>query len=332
MHLTEIPPRHRRRRAARDARIVTTVIIAVVVVIALIWWGVGAIMRQPGPITHPAAANPARTTDVASTTSGSTTLDSVRLNSSNAMLVSLDAPTTPLLELNADQRIYPASLTKIMTALVVLDWVDDLQAMVTVPASALRQVADLELSTAGFVAGETVPIEDLLYGLLLPSGGECALTLAQWVAGDEDSFAGLMNTKAAELGMTGSHFVNTTGSHDPDHYSTIHDLIRLLETALNNSAFFTVFTSHSHTTTATDDHPDGLTVVSTIFRHTDGVYPDFTLLGAKTGHTEHSGQCLASLAEKNGRRYVLVTAGADTIDNLTDLKHLADAVTVYSAV
>ena len=159
-------------------------------------------------------------------TSGATNLDNVTAAASDAPATNAEAallisPDTGLVlyEKNADERRYPASTTKIMTALLVLENVDDLSATVTAQASDFETL-EADSSSAGIKEGETVTIENLLYGLMLPSGNECAYMLARYVSGDYQSFVDLMNQRAAELGCTGTHFVNPCGLHDDDHYTT----------------------------------------------------------------------------------------------------------------
>ena len=111
---------------------------------------------------------------------------------------------------------------------------------------------------AGFSAGEEVSAEDLLYGVLLPSGAECCIGLAEYVAGSVDAFVELMNQKAAELGMNHTHFCNPTGLHDENHYTTVSDLAILLETVLENDTLRQMATTQNHTCAPTDLHPEGV--------------------------------------------------------------------------
>jgi D-alanyl-D-alanine carboxypeptidase (penicillin-binding protein 5/6) len=237
-----------------------------------------------------------------------------------------------LLDVSGGERIYPASLTKIMTAVVVLDSVSDLGGKVTLEQRILDETLRKNASTAGFLSGESVSIEDLLYGLLLSSGAECAIGLSEHVAGSEEAFAELMNLKAAELGMDGSRFTNATGLHDAKHYSTARDIAVLLDYALKDETFYQIFTSKRHSTDSTNKRPEGVTLRSTMFSKVEDGYLEFRLLGGKTGYTAEAGQCLASLAEKDGARYILVTAAAPTENNATEHLHIDDAVAVFSAI
>ena len=233
---------------------------------------------------------------------------------------------------NADASIYPASMTKVMTALLVLEANPDLDTPVTLPEDIFPELRAEDASMAGFRPGETATVRDLLYGVLLPSGAECCETLAREVSGSEEAFVELMNQKAAELGMASTNFCNPTGLHDPEHVSTVRDMARLTEAALQNETFRKLFTTERYTVPATNCHPQGFTMHSTLLSQLDGTeLHRGRILGGKTGYTGEAGLCLASLAEVKGREYILVTAGAGG-DHSTAPYHIEDAVTVYRRV
>lgn len=247
------------------------------------------------------------------------------LYSNNVLLT--DIKGNILYEKNSDERFYPASLTKIMTVIVALENLDDLDYSVQIPGYIYEYIAAEDASTAGFEAYDTVTVEDLLYGAILSSGAECCLTLADMISGTEYDFAALMNDKAEELGMDNTNFTNCTGLHNYDHYSTAEDISVLLRYALQNSEFRRIFTRDSYYT-ETQYNPYGIVLNSTMFSFVeDGYYP-FELLGGKTGYTQEAGLCLASAAEINEKEYILVTAGADG-SHMTDPYHIEDAMTVY---
>lgn len=118
---------------------------------------------------------------------------------------------------------------------------------------------------AGFQPGETVTVRDLLYGAMLPSGAECCAAIAKELDGDETAFADRMNRRAEELGMTATHFTNATGLQDENHVTTVRDMARLLDAALDNDIFREAFTARRYSTRPTDLHPDGITVYSSAF-------------------------------------------------------------------
>lgn len=215
-----------------------------------------------------------------------------------------------LLSQRGEERIYPASLTKIMTVMLGMEALPDWNATVRLPSN-FQSLYAANASMAGFLSGEEVRVADLFYGALLPSGADACLGIATAVSGSEPAFVERMNRRARELGMEGTHFVNADGLHHPDHYSTATDIALLLDSALQNPAFCRVFTAHSYTTTPSSAHPNGLFLTSTLF---DVGIPaqlgDGAILGGKTGYTEEASLCLATLLQKGDKRYLLVTAGA----------------------
>ncbi len=259
------------------------------------------------------------------------TLDNDQLYSSNAILVRLTDHKI-LYEKNSTNKVYPASLTKIMTAIVAIENLPDLALRVTLSSDMFQRLYDEDASMAGFLPGETVPALDLLYGVLLPSGAECCVGLSEYIAGSEDAFTDLMNKKAEELGMQNTHFANTTGLNDENHYTTVCDLATLTEYALQNDTFRDIFTTSAYSTAPTSLHPDGITFYSTMFKNLDS--PDIdggSILGGKTGYTSAAGLCLASLASKNGVEYILVTAGARG-NHDTEQYNIEDALFVYDSL
>lgn len=256
-------------------------------------------------------------------------VDLDRLNSPNSILVDLNSEKV-LVEQNSSERIYPASLTKIMTAILAIEKTPDLDQTLIFSPDLFQDLYLQNASMAGFQPGEEVKYKDALYGILLPSGAECCLAFADAIAGSESAFVEMMNQKAAELGMKNTHFRNTTGLHDDDHYSTVKDISILLQYALKNEVFRTVFTSSRYSTTPSNSHPDGFTFHSTMFKYLDSTeVTGGEILGGKTGYTGEAGLCLASLASVNGQEYILVTAHADGSHQTKEL-HIMDAVNVYS--
>lgn len=252
-----------------------------------------------------------------------------QLYSPVALLIDLESDQV-LMDQLGDALIYPASMTKMMTVLLGLEIATDLDAKVTIPPEIYADLYAQGASMAGFFAGETVTVRDLLYGVMLPSGAEAAISLATALAGSSEEFVALMNKKAQDLGMDQTHFVNTTGLHDDSHYTSAKDLAILVKYALNNPDFYQIFTSPTYTSTSTDAHPQGLVMQSTLFEKLGGqTLAQGQILGGKTGYTEPAGLCLASIAEIKGRRYLLITAGSQG-DMTTQQFHVTDALTVYN--
>ena len=255
----------------------------------------------------------------------------LRIRSTNAVLVDIEEGKI-LFEKNAGDKMYPASMAKIMTAVVALEHIDNLNERITLREEIFQPIYSADAATAGFLPGENVRSIDLFYGLLLPSGAECALGLAEYVAGSEEAFVYLMNEKARKLGMRDSNFTNTTGLHDKNQYSTAVDMAVLFQYALENDWFYQIITSESHSTASTNLHNGGVTLYSTLFSRLDS--PGFEgglILGGKTGFTNEAGQCLASLAEKDGKKYLLITSGAYG-NNQTQKLHIDDAFNIYSEI
>lgn len=253
------------------------------------------------------------------------------LASQNAILICLEDQQI-LLDKDSEATIYPASLTKIMTALVAIENLEDLNQSILLPSEMFDALYEENASMAGFLPDETVTALDLLYGVLLPSGAECCIGLANYISGSEESFVTMMNDKAEALDMKNTHFTNSTGLHNKEHYSTVKDLALLLEYALQNASFREIFTATRHSTGATKLHPDGITFNSTLFKNM--MCPDFnggSILGGKTGYTSKAGLCLASLAIKDNKEYILVTAGANG-NHSTEPFHILDAIYVYSSL
>lgn len=261
-----------------------------------------------------------------------------KLNSTYAILVDVETGQV-LAEKKSHMRMYPASMTKLMAALVAVEHTENWDASIEISQQLISRLYVEHASLAGFEPEERVSPMDLLYGMLLPSGAECCASYAIWLAGDEKTFVGWMNDKAAELGMEGTHFVNTSGLHDKKHYSTAADMAILLEQCLKNETLRSVISAKSFQTTPTAKHPLGLDLQSTLFQTleeypalseilADETMSQVTLLGGKTGYTSQAGLCLASFARVGDREYLLVTAGAKG-NHYTDPFHIEDALDVY---
>lgn len=245
----------------------------------------------------------------------------------------IDSKQAILYNLNEDKVIFEkssneitsiASLTKIMTTIVAIENIEDLDAKVTITEKDFNGLYDASL--AGFEVGDEVTYRDLLYGTMLPSGAEASQALANNISGSVNGFAWLMNEKAKELDMKNTHFVNTSGLDINNHYSTVYDIALLLKYCLNNKTFKTIFESASYKTSNGE-----LTLYST-FRYTAIKYnykSDY-ILGAKTGYTDDAGKCLASIAydQSNDILYLLVTTGANT--STDDAYHIKDATNIYT--
>lgn len=253
-------------------------------------------------------------------------LDITGINSSYAVLMQAGSGRV-VGDINGETPMYPASMTKIMTTIVAIENLSDLNQEITVTNDMIANLYAQDATQAGFQPGETVQAIDLLYGVMLPSGADCCIALADTIAGSEEGFVELMNQKAEKLGLENTHFCNTTGLHADDHYSTAKDIAELLRYALKNSTFREIIESPYHSTPGTNVHPDGITFYSTMFKNlSDTTVIDGKIMGGKTGFTSEAGCCLASFAEIDDIEYILVTAGAYQAGT----PHIDDAVKLYN--
>lgn len=237
-------------------------------------------------------------------------------------------------EKNLKNKAYPASLTKIMTTIVALEHIEDLSAIAPIDIESYRDMVEQNSSMAGFFGKEQVTYRDLLYGTMLPSGGEAANSLAINVAGNIENFVEMMNEKAAELKLENTHFTSPEGFHDKDQYTTAYDMALLLDYALENGHFKVIFTTDSYETTKTLDHPDGIILESTVLSKLDETNQDgFTIIGGKSGTTYEAGQCWATLGIKDDHEYIVIVMGAPINDiSNPDLKQCDDTIKLYSRI
>lgn len=237
-------------------------------------------------------------------------------------------------EKNANSNAYPASLTKIMTTIVALENIDDLSAITPVDVDTYQEMVAENASMAGFFGREAVTYRDLLYGTILSSGGEAANSLAIHVAGDVTSFVQMMNAKATELDLNETHFTNPEGLHDKDQYTTAYDMAKLLDYALDNGDFKTIFTKETFQTTSTIDHPDGLLLKSTVLSSLNkDEQNDFMIIGGKSGTTHEAGQCWATLGLAEDQEYISIVMGAPLEDiSDPDQAQIADTLRLYTKI
>lgn len=223
---------------------------------------------------------------------------------------------------NGDEHNYPASITKVMTALLVLEAVDRDELTLETPMVASDTFGyDLEVygSTQNLQPGERLPVLELLYCALVSSANEACNILAEAVAGDVPTFVEKMNQRAAELGMENTHFANAHGLHNANHYTSAHDIALLTREALKNDTFATIVSSRSHVVPATNLSKERRlsntnALVNPLY---EGRYVYPRAIGVKTGSTSAAGQCLVSAAVGGGETLICVVLGAE---NVTDDK------------
>lgn len=223
-------------------------------------------------------------------------------------------------EQNKDEKVSIASITKAMSAITVIDNVDDLNEMVTIGSEVFYGTE--EYSLMGLSVGDRISVKDLLYGLMLPSGADAANALAIHTAGSVEKFADLMNQKAQELKMKNSHFDNPVGADSKENYSTAYDLAQLLMYGLKNKTFKDVYTTRNY---RIDDL--NIDLESTILNYRDTYGFDISnIKGSKTGFTYDAGTCLSSIAEYNDIQYLMVVLGSDVNVRYSAVQ---DSLTLY---
>lgn len=251
--------------------------------------------------------------------SATSTDDSIDLNCGSCVLVNLADDTILHGERNTE-IIYPASTTKILTALVVLRHIEagDLGLYDTVKVSkTFRKGLTADAASGGLQTGEKLSVEDLLYMLLLPSHCDAANVLGEVASGSLDAFADEMNAVAKEVGCTSSHFVNPSGLHDDDHYTTCNDLYYIAKAAYAYDTFRTIIATDYYTVPATNLH-DARRLHNTnslICDYRTTAYLNQYCKGGKTGTTFPAGRCLVSFAERNGATLCCVMMGCDYLIN-----------------
>ena len=230
-------------------------------------------------------------------------------------------------------RLFQASTTKILTLYLALKY-GTLSDEVTVSKNAVSVPSDS--SVAGLREGEQLTLEDLLYGLMLPSGNDSAVAIAEHISGSVDAFVQLMNQEAHALGATNSHFVNPHGYHDKDHYTTAYDLYLIFNQGIQNEKFVDIISSPSYTTDIKE--PDG-SVRSVTWRQsnlfvngTRTAPENVTVVGGKTGTTDEAGACLVLYEQDSqSRPYISVVMGAESKNALyTTMDSLLSTIPVLS--
>ena len=243
-------------------------------------------------------------------------IKALEINSEYAVLYNLNEDKI-IYEKNKDEKIKVASLTKIMTTIIALENINDIKEKTTIPPQALIGLE--EYAKTDIKPNEEITYEDLLYGIMLPSGADCANAIAINISGNIDNFVELMNKKAKELNMNNTHFSNPIGI-DEDNYSTVEDIATLLKYALKNIEFYKIFTTREYITT------NNIKLESTIIEKSIPYNIETSLiLGSKTGFTDEAGNCLATISKQNGVNYLLITAHAQTQTSY----HIIDAQNIY---
>ena len=228
--------------------------------------------------------------------------DDILINSKNAIVINLNNDEI-LYEKNKDEVINVASMQKIMTAIVGIENIDNMDESFVIPDDMFSNL-DPELMMVGFDDGDTVTYKDLLYGTMLKSGADAAYLLSVKISGNESEYINLMNEKARSLGLENTYFKNTTGLDEDGQHSSVSDMAIIFKYALNNKTFKEIITTEKYTTSNGEYEISG--PISTAHK-LDMTY----FLGGKTGFTDYAGKCLASFGEKDGVKFLIVTANAN---------------------
>ena len=242
-----------------------------------------------------------------------------KVNASAAIV--MEASTGAILySKNVHDSYYPASITKILTALLALEN-SSLGETVTFSKKAVFDV-DLDSSRIGIDVGERLTMEESLYGIMLESANEVSYAVAEHISGDVDSFSALMNKRAKELGATDSHFINPHGLPDPDHYTSAYDMAVISRAAINNPTFRKITSTRTFTIPPTNIQEKARPLANH-HKFINGAMPFEGAIGGKTGYTTKAKYTLVTFAERNGMTLISVVMSCDSIkDEYSDTSNI----------
>lgn len=221
---------------------------------------------------------------------------------------------------NINDRLYPASITKILTALIAFEKCD-MNEMVTFSSDAIHSINWREDANMGINAGDSITMEQCLYGLLVGSANEAAYAIAEHICGEGnlDDFSDLMNEKAKELGCTNSHFITPNGIHDDNHYTSAHDMALIAQAFFSNELLSKMSLTTNYHVPQTQTQPREDMIVWAKSKLLPGKeYAYEPLVGTKTGYTDDARQTLVSCAQKNGMKLVCVILKEESPNQFTD--------------
>ena len=248
----------------------------------------------------------------------------IEITAKAAILVSLDTGEV-LFEKNADEKVYPASITKIMTTLLILENEKyNPEAKIAMTQDVLDLISGTGSSVSLLKAGEEVSQLDLVYMVLMASYGDCALLAAIYYGGSIENFVNMMNKRAAELGLSGTHYENPIGLHHEQNYTTARDTYKLTATALQNETFKEVCSSTRHTVKTSMSGERTISTTNFLQDNTTNYYYQYAK-GVKTGYTDEAGRCLVSTASYNGYRYLCAVFGCPA----NEKKHFIESKELY---
>ena len=248
-------------------------------------------------------------------------LEDPNVNSNAVLLMETDSRTI-LFSQNENARVYPASTTKIMTVLLAIEAVEAGKVHLTDNVTATENMNfDMipDGSSAGILVGETMTLQDLLYCAMLASGNDACNVIAEYIGGSISEFVDMMNKRAAELGCVGTHFANTHGLPDENHYTTAWDFSLIALEAMSHSEFMEISDTVTYQIAATN-MAGGRTLSNSngLINEDSWLYPGYKYEyahGIKTGYTSSAGYCLVSTAVKDGVELLCVIMGGVVVDN-----------------
>ena len=257
-------------------------------------------------------------------TAGAFTVTGFDITAKAGALISLDTGEY-LYENNIDQKMYPASITKVMTAILVLESEKfNPESKISMSKSALDLVLGTGSTVSNFVEGEEFSQLDLIYLILMSSAGDCTYLAAEYYGGSVENFVVMMNNKAKELGLNGTNYTNPVGLHDDDNYTTVRDIYTLTSYALKNKIFKEVCETPRYTMKTNLTEKKTLSTTNALQDTTTNYYYQYAK-GVKTGYTDEAGRCLVSTASYNGYNYMCIVLGCPPKEK----KHFSESISLY---
>lgn len=232
-----------------------------------------------------------------------------------------------LYDKNSNKKMYPASTTKILTAIIAIEKCN-LDDIVTVNQSAISQIPE-GYSSAHLVNGEKISVKNLLSAFLVPSANDAGYVLAEYISGSISEFAKLMNEKATEIGCNSSHFVNPSGIHDDNHYTTAYDLSLIAKYCMNNKTFRDIVCQKTCTIPKTNKTDIRNYKNTNLLLNTSSKFYLPECIGIKTGYTVEAGNCLISCFSKENMNLIGVVLGAKRINN-SDSTRFIDSINLFN--
>ena len=336
------------RDLSRHLLPILLIVLSVALILFFVWLGSRATPESPPPDPSDTTAPPTETEEHTAVTYPSSPsrasylllgdgspIDGTKLSAASAILVSLSDFSVKA-SIKPDERIYPASMTKIMTLIVACERIADASVLLTVTEDTVNYCAKNDAPTLAMDPGDSFSATDMLYAVGVISAADACITLADHIAGSEEAFVAWMNEKCTALGLTATHFANSTGLDDDSNYSTAREMAIILAYALDNPFCREILSTNSktvigHYTMDGEEKVYNRHLYNTLWsRLKDAGYEEKipvalksgkTLLGGKTGYTDKGKYCLASFAsDKDGNLYILVTAAGATVKtSITDM-------------